>query len=99
MIDWDEARKVWNVTVQTGVLVVGMTIGYQMIRSDLNQQMKQTETFELRLREIDLELQRLAVEQKLQGQKLDDFHFIYDRDFDKYIRDPRDFSTKKGRSE
>lgn len=88
-IDWEEARKVWTVTIQTGVLVVGMAVGYQIIRSDLNQQMKQGERQELQLKEMSLEIEKLEIDMKAQDIKLDDFHAVYERDFEKYIRDPR----------
>ena len=86
---WESAERGLAVVLQTGVVIVGMAMGYQMIRSDLSAAIDQGRQNATELRLISVQVQALEVSLKAQAVQLEDFHAIYERDFDTYIREPK----------
>ena len=75
--------------IQVLAIVVGMAMGYSMIRSELTAAIDQGRQNEAELKLISVQVQALEVAVKAQGIQLDDFHSVYERDFDTYIREPK----------
>jgi membrane protein required for beta-lactamase induction len=75
--------------IQIIVIVVGMSIGYKAIQSDLEAAIRSNRTNESTLHEVLLSLELIKIDLRIQQQKLDDLKQLYDRDFNTYIRPPR----------
>lgn len=75
--------------VQLVVLVVGMAVSYQATRSDIATSLLQSEKNETEMKILEVQLTKLSLDLTIQSQKLDDFHAIYERDFNTYIREKR----------
>lgn len=82
-------RVTWGFIVQLVVIVVGMGVGYQAIRSDLQSALREAEVNAKEMKEQRAILNTLQIQIGIMSQQQADFRLTYERDFEKYIREPK----------